>query len=128
MKPNKIVLIVAAVVVIAAIAATAVWWTGDGDEAREAGSCSDANATYALEADREGETLELSFEVQSAAPGETWQVALEGPDGALYEGERTTDEDAEIDVDAYAPTATSGDFTATATQGDQTCTATITAG
>ena len=125
MKIHRIALTAAIALVAAAVVATAVWWFSDDEAAREAGSCD--GATYALEAERDGETLELSFEVQSSAPGETWQVLIEGADGTLLEGERQTDEDAEIDVDTYAPGGGGGEYTATATQGDQTCTATVTA-
>ena len=45
--------------------------------------------------------VEVSAEIQSAGPGEAWEVALLRGDTALLEGTRTTDDDGEIDVDAF---------------------------
>lgn len=115
-------LAVAIVVVIAAVAGV-VWWPGDDAEARDAGQCD--GASFVLESEREDNATEVSFEVQASAPGQTWEVQIMQGDQVLTEGTRTTDEDAEIDVDAYLTEGASGDITATATQGDQTCTATI---
>ena len=92
---------------------------------RDAGSCD--GASYVLESEREDNATEVSFEVQANEPGQTWDVQIKQGDEVLIEGTRTTDEDAEIDVDAYAVEGGSGDITATATQGSQTCTATLTA-
>ena len=116
---------VALLVVIAAVAAI-VWWQQDDDAGtREAGNCD--GASYVLETEREDNTTEVSFEVQANEPGQAWEVQITQGDEVLVEGTRTTDEDAEIDVDAYVVEGASGDITATATQGDQTCTATIAA-
>ena len=126
MKIQRIALTAAIAVVACAIVASLVWWQSGDDEARAAGSCS--GATYQLETDREDETLEVSFELQSSAPGETWEVVIEQGNDVLLEGTRQTDEDAELDVDTYALNDAADEFTATATKGDQTCTATINAG
>jgi hypothetical protein len=115
-------LAVAILIVIAAVAGV-VWWQSDEAAAREAGSCNGAH--FVLESEREDNATEVSFEVQANEPGQTWQVQIMQGDEVLVEGTRTTDEDAEVDVDAYATEGASGDITATATQGDQTCTATI---
>lgn len=123
MKIQRIALTAAIAFVACAIVASLVWWLSGDDEERATGACSEA--TYQLETERDGETLEVSFEVQSSAPGETWQVSIVQGDESLLEGERQTDEDAELDVDAFAPKDGDGEITATATQGDQTCTATI---
>lgn len=117
-------LAVALLVVIAAAAGVVVWQGGDA-EARDAGQCD--NASYVLESEREDNATEVSFEVQSNEPGQTWEVQIKQGDEVLTEGTRTTDEDAEIDVDAYAIEGAGGDITATATQGEQTCTATLAA-
>ena len=117
-------LAVALIAVIAAVAGV-VLWQDDNAEARDAGQCDDAS--FVLESEREDNATEVSFEVQSNEPGQTWQVEIKQGDEVLTEGTRTTDEDAEIDVDAYAIEGGSGDITATATQGSQTCTATLTA-
>lgn len=117
-------LAVALIVVIAAVTGV-VLWQDDNAEARDAGQCD--NASFVLESEREDNATEVSFEVQSNEPGQTWQVEIRQGDDVLTEGTRTTDEDAEIDVDAYAIEGGSGDITATATQGSQTCTATLAA-
>lgn len=126
MKFNKVVIGIVAAVILIAVAATVTWWQLDQDPAPKTGSCD--GATYSLEAEREGETLEVSFELQSTAPAETWQVSIEQDGDVLLEGERMTDEDAEIDVDAFATRNQDGTFTVTATQGEQTCSAEITTG
>lgn len=123
---KKALLALAAVVVAAALALGA--WTAfaaDGDStARE--TCNDKTTELSVENDDGG--LEVSFELQSVAPGEAWSVVLVQGDTTLLEGERTTDEDAEIDVDAIADENGSDEFTATATPaaGGETCTTTLT--
>ena len=136
MKVGTIVLGAAAAVVLSAGAATATWLVVDGGDAVAVGQCADA--TYSLEAEREDGVLELSFELQGSAPGETWQVEIAHADEVLLAGERETDTDAEIDVDVHAPRDSEGEFTATATpagttagtptDGAEPCTATLTAG
>jgi hypothetical protein len=125
---NRTRIVIATVVALVVVAGVGglVWWQTADDEVREAGSCD--GASYTLESEREDDTTEVSFEVQASEPGETWEVRIEQGDEVLVEGTRTTDEDAEIDVDAYVAQDATGDVTATATQDDRTCTATITAG
>jgi hypothetical protein len=125
---NRTRIVIATVVALVVVAGVGglVWWQTADDEVREAGSCD--GASYTLESEREDDTTEVSFEVQTSEPGETWEVRIEQGDEVLVEGTRTTDEDAEIDVDAYVAQDATGDVTATATQDDRTCTATITAG
>jgi hypothetical protein len=127
-KVGTIVLGAAAAVVLSAGAATATWMVVDGGDASTVGQCADA--TYSLEAEREDGTLELSFELQSSAPGETWQVEIAHGGENLLVGERETDTDAEIDVDVPAPRDSEGEFTATATpaSGGEPCTATLSTG
>ncbi len=95
--------------VIGGVAAAAVvvglgtWWAVDGAaeaQAVERGTC--GGATWELSAESEDGGTEVSAELQSAAPGEAWEVELVRGDTALLTGTRTTDEDGEIDVDAYA--------------------------
>ncbi len=123
---KKALLALAAVVVATALGLGA--WTAfgaDGDStARE--MCDDKTTELSVEDDDGG--LEVSFELQSVAPGESWSVVLVQGDTTLLEGERTTDEDAEIDVDAIADENGSDEFTATATPaaGGETCTTTLT--
>jgi hypothetical protein len=125
---NRTRIVIATVVALVVVAGVGglVWWQTADDEVREAGSCD--GASYTLESEREDDTTEVSFEVQASEPGETWEVRIEQGDEVLVEGTRTTDEDAEIDVDAYVVQDATGDVTATATQDGRTCTATITAG
>ena len=70
---------------------------------------------------------EVGAELQSAGPGEVWDVEMLRGDASLLSGERTTDEDGEIDVDAYA-SGNPGDATyeVTFTPADgEPCTATL---
>lgn len=127
MRTSRALLGVAIALVVAAVIATVTWLVlTDGGEANDRGSC--AGATYELEAEREDDALEISFELQSAAPGETWAVRIAQGGEILLEGERQTDGDAEIDVDVYAPRDGEPRFTATATQGGDVCSASITTG
>ena len=123
MNRTKIAGLAVAILVVIAAVAGVVWWQSNDAEARDAGSCDDAS--FVLESEHEDNATEVSFEVQATDPGQTWQVQITQGDKVLIEGSRTTDEDAEIDVDAYATEGAGSDITATATQGSQTCTATI---
>ena len=125
MNRTRIVTATVVALVVVAVVGGLVWWQTGDDETRQAGSCD--GASYTLETDREDNTTEVSFEVQANEPGQTLEVRVEHDGEALVEGTRTTDEDAEIDVDAYLPQDATGEITATATQGDQTCTATVAA-
>jgi hypothetical protein len=96
-------------VVIAGVGATVVvaglgtWWAVDESvesQTTERGTC--GGATWELTAEAEDGGTEVGAELQSAGPGETWDVELVRGDTALLTGTRTTDEDGEIDVDAYA--------------------------
>ena len=95
--------------VIGGVAATAVvaglgtWWAvAEGVEAQssERGAC--GGATWELSAEADDGGTEVSAELQSAGPGEAWDVELLRGDTPLLTGARTTDEDGEIDVDAHA--------------------------
>lgn len=132
MKVATIALGAASAVVLAAGAATATWMVVDGGDASAVGQC--ATATYSLEAEREDGVLEISFELQTGAPLETWQVEIAHAGEVLLTGERQSDTDAEIDVDVHAPRDSEGEFTATATPTGpdgttaEPCTATLTTG
>jgi hypothetical protein len=95
--------------VIGGVAAAAVvvglgsWWAvGNAVEAQtsERGTC--GGATWELSAEAEDGGTEVSAELQSAGPGEAWEVELTRDDTSLLAGTRTTDEDGEIDVDAFS--------------------------
>ncbi|MCW2791832.1 MAG: hypothetical protein JWO76_930 [Nocardioides sp.] len=125
-KKLAVVVVAAVAVVIAIGAGTWLAMAGD-DEAFTSGKCD--SSSYRLEVDKENDAHEVSFEVQSTAPGETWQIAVEHDGTSLLEGERQTDEDAEIDVDVIVPDLAEGDVvTATATPASDgaACTATLT--
>ena len=104
------------------------WWAGDNaGEAptTERGTC--GGATWELSAEGEDGGTEVSAELQSSGPGEAWQVDLLRDDSSLLAGTRTTDEDGEIDVDAFS-TGNPGDATyaVTFTPADgEPCTATL---
>ena len=95
--------------VIGSVAAAAVvvglgsWWAVDAaveTQTTERGTC--GGATWELSAEAEDGGTEVGAELQSAAPGEVWDIELLRGDTSLLTGERTTDEDGEIDVDVYA--------------------------
>ncbi|HCB04919.1 MAG TPA: hypothetical protein DEQ43_11870 [Nocardioides bacterium] len=124
---KKALLAVLAVVVATALGLGA--WTAfaaDDDERTARGTCESRSTELSVERDDGG--LEVSFELQSTAPGETWDVLLEQGGTTLLEGQRQTDEDAELDVDAPADADGSDEFTATATPADggEPCIATVT--
>ena len=95
--------------VIGSVAAAAVvvgigsWWAVDAaveSATSERGTC--GGATWELSAEAEDGGTEVGAELQSAGPGEVWGVELLRGDASLLTGERTTDEDGEIDVDVHA--------------------------
>ena len=125
---KKVLLAIAAVVVATALGAGAwaAFGAEDDDENTARGTC-DSRVTE-LSVENEDGGIEVSFELQSTAPGETWDVVLQQGDTTLLEGQRQTDEDAELDLDAPADENGSNEFTATATPADggEPCTATLT--
>jgi hypothetical protein len=124
---KKALLALAAVVVAAAIGLGA--WAAFGAEESDdtaRGTCGGRSTELTVEKDDGG--LEVSFELQSTAPGEAWDVVLQQGDTTLLEGQRQTDEDAELDLDAPAEESGGDEFRATATPADggEPCTATLT--
>lgn len=126
-KSTKSVAAVAAVVVVGA-GAGAWWWSASADQTqRTDGTC--AQARYQLETeDEDGDRVDVSFELQTAAPGERWTLVLREGDTVLVEGERMSDEDAELDIEAQVPQDGERTFTVEATPvaGGETCTAEVT--
>ncbi|WP_139983884.1 hypothetical protein [Nocardioides litoris] len=88
----------------------------DGTTAR--GAC--GGAAYELTVEEDDGGLELSYELQSSGPGEVWTVEVTQGDATVLEGERTTDEDGELDLDAPVDEggATAFRVTATPEQGE----------
>jgi hypothetical protein len=122
---KKVVLAGVVAVVVLVVAAGGAWWAlGRDSETTQRGTC--GNATYELSAEDEDGGVEVTFEVQSAAPGETWQVVIEQDGTEVYSGTRQTDEDAELDVDATVSAKDGSSFTATATpENGEPCTASL---
>jgi hypothetical protein len=107
--------VIGGVAAAAVVAGAGTWWAVDRSveaQTTERGTC--GGATWELSAEGEDGGTEVSAEIQSSGPGETWEVALVRGDTSLLEGARTTDDDGEIDVDAYS-SGNPGDATYTAT-------------
>ena len=123
MKKTLMLAIAAAVLVVAAGVAAALTWGGD-DETVARGTCDTRG--YELAVEQEDGALEVTFELQATAPGETWEVLIEQDGTAILSGSRTTDEDAELDIDAPADEDAGDEFTVTATpESGPACTATV---
>lgn len=123
---KKALLALAAVVVVAAVGfGTWTAFADTGDKTVRA-TCDNRSTELSVEDDDNG--LEVSYELQSTGPGETWTVVITQGETTLLEGERQTDEDAELDVDAFADENGSDEFTAVATPADggAACTTTLT--
>ena len=91
------------------------WWAVDRSveaQTTERGSC--GSATWELSAEAEDGGTEVSAELQSSGPDETWDVELTRDDTSLLTGTRTTDQDGEIDIDAFS-SGNPGDATWTVT-------------
>ena len=91
---------------------------GEDAEANQRGTCAASAYELSLEDDDGGQ--ELSFELQATAPAQTWTVVVQQGDLVVLQGERLTDEDAELDLDTPIDADGASDFTVTATpeQGD----------
>lgn len=97
----------------------------DEDETTERGAC--AGTAYVLSVEEDDGGLELGFELQSSAPGEAWQVRVLQGDAVVLEGDRTTDEDGELDLDALVDEDGASTFEVTATPAaGEPCVATLT--
>jgi hypothetical protein len=115
-----------AIVVVVAIAAVGIgaWIAFGGEDDIEARGTCGGNA-WELGVEEDDGNHEVTFELLTAAPGETWQVVVEQDGEELFATERTTDDDAELDLDV--PTDGEGDeyvVTATPTTGEP-CVATV---
>lgn len=124
---TRTVAAVTAGVIVAAsvgVGVFAAFGAGD-DETSQRGTC--ASTGYELSVEDDDGGPELSFELQDTAPAQTWTVVVQQGDTVVLQGERITDEDAELDLDAPVARDGASDFTVTATpeQGDP-CVATLT--
>jgi hypothetical protein len=122
---KKTVLVVLGAVVLVLVGGGAWALTRGDDETVERGTC--AATSYELSVEKDDGGLEVSYELQSGAPDETWTVVVEQGDTTLLEGERRTDEDAELDLDVLADEKGDDSFTVTATPAEgEPCVATAT--
>lgn len=112
-------------VVVTAVGAGAWMAIADDDGTTERGAC--AGTSWTLSVDEDDGGLELEYELQSSGPGEVWQVSVTQGDSVVLEGERTTDEDGELDLDALVDEdgASGFEVVATPAQGEP-CVATAT--
>ena len=102
--------------VVALVAATALGaWLGFRPAAAESTSGSCDAAYFELSAEQDDGVLEVDFELMSNAPGETWQLTVEHNAQPLLETERTTDEDAELDLEVSQRPGGDDTFVVTAT-------------
>ena len=95
--------VIGGVTAAAVVVGLGAWWAVDRSveaQTTERGTC--GGATWELSAEGEDGGTEVSAELQSSGPDETWEVALVRGDTSLLTGTRTTDGDGEIDVDAYS--------------------------
>ena len=117
MQKKKAVIAGAAAAVV--VGGAGAWWAVDGSadaEAVERGTC--GSASWELSAEREDGGTEVSAELQSGAPGEEWEVSLTRADTVLLSGSRTTDEDGEVDVDAFSSGGDDATYSVTFTPAD----------
>jgi len=114
--------------VVALIAALALaGWLGFRPASAETASGSCDAAYYELTAEQDDGLLEVDFELQSATPGETWQLSVQHNDQLVLETERTTDQDAEVDLDLDQQPTGTDTVTVTATpDGGAECVAEVT--
>lgn len=123
---TRVVAAVTAGVIAAGSVGVGAWAAfGADDETNQRGACADTAYELTVEDDDGG--LELDFELQGTTPGQTWTVVVAQGDRVVLDGERITDEDAELDLDTPVDRDGAADFTVTATpeQGDP-CVATLT--
>ena len=102
---NKKAVIGSGIAAAVVVGGLGTWWAVDASvesQTTERGTC--GGATWELTAEAEDGGTEVGARSCSpAGPGETWDVErfVRG-DTPLLAGTRTTDEDGEIDLDAYA--------------------------
>lgn len=97
MRKRSIVIGAVAVAVIGAGGAGTAVWASQEDDAEKRGTM--GAASYELAVEPEDSGLEVTFELQSSAPDEAWQVRVDHDGTTILSGERRTDEDAELDID-----------------------------
>jgi hypothetical protein len=95
---KKVALASVATTAVIGAAAVGGWFVlSDGDEATTRGIC--GAASYELSLEEEDGGLEATYELQSTAPGESWDVVVDQDGVTILQGERQTDADGELEVD-----------------------------
>lgn len=124
-RPRWLLVAVAGIALLLAGTGTAWALLGDRDRTTR-GTCETAG--FELSAERSDGYLEISFDLQSIAPGEEWSIQVEQDGTVLFDGERTTDEDAELDLDVPSAGSDRGsDIRVSAVHADgRTCSASLT--
>jgi hypothetical protein len=121
---KKTVVVALGAVLLVLIGGGAWALTRGDDEAVKTGTC--AANSYELNVEKDDGALEVSYELQSSAPDETWTVVVKQGDTTLLDGERRTDTDAELDLDVIADENGDDTFTVTATpEAGEPCVATL---
>lgn len=101
-------------VIVAGSVGVGAWAAfADDAETSQRGVC--AGTAYELSVGDDDGGLELAFELQTTTPGQTWTVVVEQGDRVVLQGDRVTDEDAELDLDTPVDRDGSSAFTVTAT-------------
>ena len=113
---SRNLILVAVLAVVAGIGVGSWLLLREGGETWTRDRCGEAAVEFAVEEEQDG--LEVSYELQALAPSEVWTVSIERDGTSLLRGERTTDEDAELEVDVFVHETGGADFTATATPPD----------
>jgi len=111
--------VAAVLVVVTAGAATAGWLLTGDHEVSDRGSCGEVG--HELSVEREDGGREVSYELRSAAPGETWSLVVEQGGTPLLTADRTTDADGEIDVDLLADPDADPHVSVAASRGRRLC-------
>lgn len=118
----------ASVALVAAAGATAVALTWDDENTRN-GTCA-AGVPYEFTVERDddiSDLVEISFEVRTAEVGEVWTVSLTQDGEEILAGERLTDDEAELDIDAVAQDIDAATYTVTASsESGTTCDVSLT--
>lgn len=96
-----------------------------GTEVRTGGQCT-GSAEWKLKVKDDDGGVEVEFEVDSNVVGQAWAYTLNGPDGVLASGTRTTTAPSgSFSVEVRAAGAATDTFTAVATFNGQTCDTTV---
>ncbi len=103
-------LIIAVVVLIAAAAAAVVFWQRGGEAAARETCPAGAATSAEISVEPDDGAVEVSAEIDGAEPGQIWRVRLEQGEATLLDGERTVDDDGEIELDALAEEAAGDRF------------------